>query len=336
MDKRYQIFVSSTFSDLQPERQIIMRTLMEMGHFPSGMELFSAIDEEQWPFIQKVIDDSDYYVLILGGRYGSLADEEISYTEKEFDYAKKTGKKIIALVHENPLELPVSKTDQNEAHADKLKSFREKVCTGRMVKFWTKPEELAGHLALALPKTIKTYPARGWVRADVETDESLLRQIAEVQRKNINLVARVNELEAVQKETKSLQLGLEKLTEPINFVLQYEIIQREMASEKLISSGQEDFEITYKELFHIISDELITEPSEYRLRSYLAEKLLKDKISLGKAQHISTKMRLEDLKKIMMRLLACSLIDIYFEERKFVGAKKYHLTDFGKKFMAIY
>ena len=81
MDKRYQVFVSSTFADLQTERQRVIQALMEMDCIPSGMELFPAVDEEQWEFIRRIIDDCDYYLLIIGGRYGSTTPEGISYTE---------------------------------------------------------------------------------------------------------------------------------------------------------------------------------------------------------------------------------------------------------------
>jgi len=46
MDKRYQIFVSSTFADLKDERQQVIQALMEMDCIPSGMELFPAQDDE--------------------------------------------------------------------------------------------------------------------------------------------------------------------------------------------------------------------------------------------------------------------------------------------------
>ena len=81
MEKRYQVFVSSTYADLREERQRVIQALMEMDCIPSGMELFPAADEEQWHFIRKVIDDCDYYLLIIGGRYG-LTPEGLSYTEK--------------------------------------------------------------------------------------------------------------------------------------------------------------------------------------------------------------------------------------------------------------
>lgn len=53
MDKRYQVFVSSTFADLKDERSNVIQTLMEMDCIPAGMELFPALDEEQFEFIKK-------------------------------------------------------------------------------------------------------------------------------------------------------------------------------------------------------------------------------------------------------------------------------------------
>ncbi|WP_271025211.1 DUF4062 domain-containing protein [Rhizobium sp. RCAM05973] len=67
MDVRYQVFISSTFYDLKDERSAVFQTLMAMDCIPAGMELFPAMDEEQFKFIQRIIDDSDYYILIIGG-----------------------------------------------------------------------------------------------------------------------------------------------------------------------------------------------------------------------------------------------------------------------------
>src|SRR3972149_6915406 len=106
MEKRYQVFVSSTYTDLKEERQHVIKALMEVNCIPSGMELFPAADEEQWAFIKRVIDDCDYYLLIIGGRYGSVTSEGISYTEMEYEYALKIGQPILAFLHGNPDELP--------------------------------------------------------------------------------------------------------------------------------------------------------------------------------------------------------------------------------------
>jgi hypothetical protein len=187
LSKRYQVFLSSTYADLKDERQKVIQTLMEMDGIPAGMELFPAADEEQLDFIKKVIDDCDYYLLVIGGRYGSVTQEGISYTEKEYDYALAKGIKVIALLHGEPDEIPQGKTDKDPALAEKLALFRNKVSTGRLVKFWKSATELPGLVALSLSKTIKTYPAIGWVRADSVASSQALSEMVELQAENKRL-----------------------------------------------------------------------------------------------------------------------------------------------------
>lgn len=42
MDKKLQVFISSTFTDMQEERQAAVEAILKCGHIPAGMELFSA------------------------------------------------------------------------------------------------------------------------------------------------------------------------------------------------------------------------------------------------------------------------------------------------------
>lgn len=187
MDKRYQVFISSTYADLKDERSKVIQTLMEMDCIPAGMEIFPALDEDQFNFIKKVIDDCDYYIVIIGGRYGSLSDDGLSYTEKEFDYAIEKNIKIIALLHEHPERIPVEKSDISPELREKLDKFRQKASTGRLVKFWNKPEDLPGLVALSLSKTIKTYPAIGWVRANAIGSAEILSEMKELRKENTKL-----------------------------------------------------------------------------------------------------------------------------------------------------
>jgi hypothetical protein len=144
MDIRYQVFVSSTFADLQEERRGVIQTLMEISCSPAGMELFPAQDEEQLEFIKRVIDDCDYYLLIIGGRYGSTTAEGVSYTEQEYDYAISRGLKVVALLHESPEELPLKKSEADSVGREKLAAFRTRVSEGRLVKFWRDASDLQG------------------------------------------------------------------------------------------------------------------------------------------------------------------------------------------------
>jgi hypothetical protein len=67
-NKRYQIFVSSTQADLRNEREAIINELTKVGYIAVGMEQFPATDEEQMDFIRPVIDESDYYIVVIKGR----------------------------------------------------------------------------------------------------------------------------------------------------------------------------------------------------------------------------------------------------------------------------
>ncbi|MFY0687569.1 MAG: DUF4062 domain-containing protein [Cyclobacteriaceae bacterium] len=192
MEKRYQVFVSSTFADLKDERQKVIQTLMQMDCIPAGMELFPAIDIEQFEFIKEVIDDCDYYLLIIGGRYGSLSEEGISYTEAEYDYAIEKGLKVIALVHKDPDKIPFGKSESDPELRNKLNDFRDKVLTGRLVEFWKSLEELPGKVALSLIKTIKSYPSDGWVRGSELGSTELLTDLNELRKENEKLHNQLN------------------------------------------------------------------------------------------------------------------------------------------------
>lgn len=132
MERRYQVFVSSTYADLQEERQEVMQALLELDCIPAGMELFPAANEDQWTLIKQVIDDCDYYIVILGGRYGSIGPDGHSYTEMEYRYALDAGKPVIAFVHKDPGKLPANKCEDSELGKAGLEDFKklvqEKVC----------------------------------------------------------------------------------------------------------------------------------------------------------------------------------------------------------------
>jgi hypothetical protein len=179
VEKREQVFISSTYMDLQEERQAIIQTLLQADCLPAGMELFPASDDEKWDLIKRVIDDSDYYILVVGGRYGSTDQDGLSFTEKEYDYAKEVGKPIMAFLHGEPGSIPVEKSELDAAARNKLDAFRAKAGS-KMAKFWTTAEGLAGAVALSLIQTRKTHPAEGWVRASGAITPEVEREIADL------------------------------------------------------------------------------------------------------------------------------------------------------------
>jgi hypothetical protein len=126
-ERRYQVFVSSTFNDLQTERQKVLQAILEMKAFPSGMELFPSADDEQFEFIKREIESSDYYVVIVAGRYGSVGADGVSFTEKEYDYALVAGKPVMGFLFHDLGELKGNVLEHDPATESKLLAFREKV-----------------------------------------------------------------------------------------------------------------------------------------------------------------------------------------------------------------
>lgn len=168
MEKKYQFFISSTYEDLKEERDIVTNTILQLEQIPIGMEMFNTGDESQWDIIKRTIDASDYYLVIIGSRYGStLTDENkriISYTEKEYSYAESIGKPILTFIKEDTTP-PVYHTHDQIDELFYLKQFKARAKT-KMCAFWINKDNLATKVSNAIHNIMKQKPAIGWIRAD--------------------------------------------------------------------------------------------------------------------------------------------------------------------------
>lgn len=178
-ERRHQVFVSSTYLDLVEERQAVIQALLELDCIPAGMEIFPAANEDQWTLIREVIDLSDYYIVIVGGRYGSVTAEGVSFTEMEYDYAVEQGIPVLGFVHGDPGDIPAKMTELDPDAREKLDAFREKVKT-RMVKEYRTPDELASVVSRGLIKAMKQHDRPGWVRGEFAMTDAVRTEIAEL------------------------------------------------------------------------------------------------------------------------------------------------------------
>lgn len=187
MDTRYQIFVSSTFKDLQEERREVIEALLDGEYMVAGMENFAACDEDQFSYIKKVIDYSDYYLLILAGKYGTIAPDGLSYTEKEYNYAIEKKIPVIVVYHKDIDNLPKEKREEDSDTRDKLNKFIEKAKTGRMGKSWDSKSTLLSAVLNGINKTRSEFSAIGWKRADDISDSATLKDFLNLKSKNESL-----------------------------------------------------------------------------------------------------------------------------------------------------
>jgi hypothetical protein len=264
MEKVYQIFVSSTYADLADERRRVSETLAKAGYIPSGMELFPATDQQQLDFIKRVIDRCDYYVVIVGGRYGSLADDNISFTEKEYEYALERKIPILAFLHKNPEKIEVGKTDTNEEQARRLAAFRERLSRSRIVDFWVDPHELCTKVVIAVAQAINLSPGVGWVRGDLAIDPKVVQELELVRIENEELKKKLTILEMNEITFPADLLGPE---DPIEFEI---LSSGKISSAQMLGSGQIKIrkydpipaKWRLKDLFNFVADQVIAEQLE--------------------------------------------------------------------------
>lgn len=201
-EKRYQVFLSSTFRDLKDERQAVLDAILKLRHIPAGMEIFPAADSTPWEMIRSIINDSDYYVLIIGGRYGSSEADGISYTEREYALAVELQKPVLAFLHAAPETLPYDKNEKEKKTRRKLANFRKAV-QKHHCKYWQDISTLQTQVIISLTWAIQTHPTTGWVRASGFNDTELLRRLADLQQR----------FDQLKQETLSLR---ERLGTPID------------------------------------------------------------------------------------------------------------------------
>jgi hypothetical protein len=178
MDKRYQVFVSSTYEDLREERQEVIQALLELDCIPTGMELFPATDEDSWTLIKDFIRQCDYYIVIVGGRYGSVNPATgKSYTQMEYEFATESGLPTVAFLHHDPGKLIGDKLEKTDAGKESLGEFRKLIESHRHCKYWSTAKELGGVVSRSISALKKTHPRTGWVRADRVPDENSAHEI---------------------------------------------------------------------------------------------------------------------------------------------------------------
>lgn len=194
-DKRYQVFISSTFEDLRDERRAVQDVIISTGDFPVQMEAFPAADEDQFEFIKSLIDKCDYYVLIIGGRYGTVAEDGLSYTHKEFRYAVSKGVPVLVMLHGDRGSIPSAKSEDTDPGKKHLCDFIAEAESGRLRKTWMSLDGLKLAVREALDHAKATKQRVGWVRGDTIAALDALEELNQVRRENERLRELLGNLE---------------------------------------------------------------------------------------------------------------------------------------------
>jgi hypothetical protein len=259
---KYQIFISSTFEDLRAERDQVIRAVLEMGHIPVGMEMFSAADEEQWRIIQRHIDESDYYVVIIAHRYGSVTDEGISYTRKEYEYAREVGVPTLGFILDQSASWSPKYVDRDDATRELLDDFRALV-REKPVSEWRSASDLYGKCSVALMKAFTGSPRQGWIRATESLGPEVTAELSRLSAENSRLRLQLDDAMSMTESEKLRELQHLRATLLRNTL---ELSYRRTRRDEWRAAGSR----TMWHLFSLVAPDLLVEASVEATAHWLA------------------------------------------------------------------
>lgn len=150
------VFVSSTFTDMQPYRAVAREALHRLELVVRGMEYFGALPDTPKEECLRIVRSCEFYVAIIGMRYGSVDPESgKSFTHLEYEEAQLRGlPTLIYLIDEERQPVLPKHVDFGEL-SDKLRDFKCSLKTRHVVAFFTSPEDLAVRISQDLPAIVE-------------------------------------------------------------------------------------------------------------------------------------------------------------------------------------
>lgn len=213
MNKKLQVFVSSTYTDLIEERQAAVQAILDAGHIPAGMELFKAGNESQLKTIYKWIDESDVYMLILGGRYGSIEEKSgKSYTQLEYEYVLGKNIPVFAVVLSqsfltNKINSLGLSNIMEQIAPDKYQIFKSLVMS-KIIREVDDCKDIKLAVHSTLNEFMNEYDLAGWVRNSNENDViQLLKDNNSLIKENISLNKQIQKLQEQLNSKSKEQIG---------------------------------------------------------------------------------------------------------------------------------
>ena len=245
-NKLFHVFISSTYADLQEERQRISEALSKAGHVPEGMELFPASSQKQFDFIKRIIDRCDYYVIVLAGRYGSTLPDGKSFTQLEYEYALQKELPTLAFLRSDLNQLTVAKVEADAEKSRRLDELRKRIEQSSLVDYWTAPDQLATKVVAAIAQEGAANPGIGWIRGDRAASDELLNEINDLRKVNDELRSAL-----AQAQPRISVPNLAKLTDTFEIHYEYKTNRSDLKRSSTIK-------LTWQEILAIVGPGLRT------------------------------------------------------------------------------
>lgn len=264
-ERKYQVFVSSTFTDLHEARQELMVALLGQGLIPTGMELHPGEGNKRWSVIQRIINECDYYLILLGGRYGTLSPIGLSHVHREFVHATTKNKPAIALLHDQPDQLPEEQRETQSSGQAKFRDFRQLLQDQASCYYWSSPADLGEVVKRAIPEFIAQNPVPGWAREGQVTDLGARREVQELQQRIEELEQEKAELAAGASSGRQALAGDD---DPVT--LEYSCNAYVKGNCKAVPA---ESTLTWRQVFAAVAPQMLEPASENAIRQALEEHL---------------------------------------------------------------
>lgn len=325
MDKKYQVFISSTYTDMKDERQTAVQAILDAGHIPAGMELFAASDKKQIDVIKRWIDRSDVFMLILGGRYGSVeGDSGKSYIQLEYEYAIETGKPLFALyLTDDAIDQKVKKHGRDVTEKGDTKSFNEfrMMVMAKMCRAVDDNKDILIEVPRAIRDLAEGGKLEGWVRASAVPDFSpLIAEMAALRKENDELKKRKATSGGSIILTPSVDLEGIDMSAKVSLDVGYTAYDDQFDS----VSKSDKWLGTYEEIFSLIAPKLLEEPSDSDVQDYVA-----NVISEAWPDSYNVNVRDTGFQALKVRLVTYGVVELKRDGKSLCWA----LTDAGKTMM---
>ncbi|GAA3534164.1 DUF4062 domain-containing protein [Zobellella aerophila] len=219
-------FISSTFVDLYEDRTAIAEALKARGLNVNALDIRPASSQSSKNEILNGIKESDFVVLLIGDRFGSIlksmtGNETQSITWWEYTTALKMGKPIIAYFKNVDNDDPKSHDDKSDPLYKKkrlqFERFKQQVINRHNPSYYSDPYDLA-----------------------VQLDESLISiyraGVKDLCKKNSVLNSKINQLEAELSTLKSKTSSspLSSSTNSVSGILGLGLDQQQLETDKQV------------------------------------------------------------------------------------------------------
>jgi hypothetical protein len=190
-NRKYQVFISSAFKNMEEARKAAIAGVSDCHHIPIALENFAPQSASDLEVIKSAVADCQIYILILGPTYGAIPkDKDKSYTHIEYELAKKAGQEILVFplnwedIKAERKNLDPGQDSTELANTEKLKAFWEQVQSGdHFCRQWKldAPEEIRLFVLMALKDLpLRNNPPRGLV-PEAEFQQEFIDSLTENQ-----------------------------------------------------------------------------------------------------------------------------------------------------------